>query len=175
LHSPKPLVVFVVGHEKWGKSWTFRALSADAGSRRVTIGGITFHVRRSSNDDITKTRPNGYKNYIRSLSPALKPYVIAALCPKFNGMSDCDNPMKYAGGFLKSLKREGYRLFFWIIEHKWRKRNQTPKAVSREEISVLRKYAKQTRGRVKVFSRENAESSERARELRIFVSTILRA
>jgi hypothetical protein len=173
LRSTKPLVVFVVGHERWGKSWTFRALCRDFGSRRVNIDGTVFRVRRTSNDDITKRRPDSYKDFIRSLSPALKPHVMAALCPKFRGISNCDNPKKYAGVYLKVLQKQGYRLFFWVLEYRWRKPRQLPATISIKEISVLRRYAKRTRGRVRVFSEKNAKASKRARELRRFAAGIL--
>src|SRR6266478_2533605 len=67
----KRLVAFVVGHEKWGKTYTLRALCGPT-ARRVTIGGIEFLVRRSSNDDITTQKPNGYIKFINSLSAPLE-------------------------------------------------------------------------------------------------------
>jgi hypothetical protein len=59
--NTKRLVAFVVGHEKWGKTFTLRALCGHA-AKRVTIGGVEFFVRRSSNDDI---RPRDADKYIK--------------------------------------------------------------------------------------------------------------
>jgi len=173
MRTPKPLVVFVVGHEKWGKSYTFRALCKDFRSRRTDISGTYFSVRRSSNDDITRTRRHRYRNFIESLSPTTKPLVVAALCPKFRGISESSLPEKYADPFLRNLQSKGYRLSFWVIEHEWPKPNRPVGRVSAKEISVLREYAKSTRGQVTVFSKMKAEASARAKELCLFIEGML--
>ncbi len=156
----KRLVAFVVGHEKWGKTYTLRALCGPT-ARRVTIGGIEFLVRRSSNDDITTQKPNRYIKFIHSLSA---PLVIAALCPKFKKISNSNLRQKFADDLLKRLQRKGYTLFFWVIKHRWGKSD----SIHPKEISELRKY-----GRVRVFDRVDARSRVRAKAFRAFVSGIL--
>src|SRR5712692_9148538 len=127
----KRLVAFVVGHEKWGKTYTLRALCGPNGNR-VTIGGVEFFVRRSSNDDIKPQKPNRYIKFIHSLS---RPYVIAALCPKFKKISKCNLRQKFADDLLKTFQRKGYRLFFWVIKYRWGK---SDRYIHRKEISELR-------------------------------------
>jgi DUF2971 family protein len=89
-------------------------------------------------------------------------------------ISECKQPMKFADKLLETLRRKGYRLFFWVIEHKWRERNEPSKVVSKREISALRKYARKTHGKVKIFSRENAKAEERGTAFHRFVSGIIR-
>jgi hypothetical protein len=48
----QPKIVFVVGHERWGKSKTLRSLTnGNIHRRRIIISGTEFYVRRMSNDD----------------------------------------------------------------------------------------------------------------------------
>jgi len=157
----RKLVVFVVGHEKWGKTFTLRALCGRT-ARRVTIGGVEFFVRRSSNDDIQRRKPNKYIRFVRSLS---KPHVIAALCPKFKKISKSSLRQKFADDLLKTLRRRGYRLFFWVIKYRWGRSDQY---ILLEEISELRKY-----GRVRVFDGVKETSRVRAKAFRAFVLSIL--
>ncbi len=157
----KRLVAFVVGHEKWGKTYTLRALCGPSGNR-VTIGRVEFFVRRSSNDDIKPQKPNRYIKFIHSLS---RTYVIAALCPKFKKISKCNLRQKFADALLKALQRKGYRLFFWVIKYRWGK---SDRYIRPEEISELRKY-----GRVRVFERVDAKDRVRAKSFRAFVLSTL--
>lgn len=161
------LVVFVVGHENWGKSYTLRALkqicNRQVRHRRVSIKGIQFLVRATSNDDV----PKRYAAFINGLR---FPHLIAALCPKFKKSSKRDNPRKLADRLLSRLQEKGYSLFFWVIRYKW----TGLAAIHHQEISELRKYASRTGGRVRVFARAGVEDLERARDLRRFVSAIVR-
>jgi len=158
------LVAFVVGHEKWGKSYTLRALHAicGEGANRVTIGKTEFLVRRSSNDDIRQKKPDSYINFMYSVS---SPYVIAALCPKFKKLRNYNHPKKVTDGILRGLRRKGYRLVFWVIKYRW---GNSDKYVSRKEISELRRY-----GRVKVFEKVDAKNQARAKSFRAFVFSTL--
>ena len=161
-------VAFVVGHEKWGKSHTLRALHAryGRGANHVFIGKKTeFFVRKSSNDDITKKRPermHSYINFMRSLS---RPYVIAALCPKFKKLRNYNLPKKAADDILRRLRVKGYKLFFWVIKYRWGKPSCR---ISRWEITQLRRY-----GKVKIFKGINVEDRERAKYFRAFVLSVL--
>ncbi len=75
---PKGKIAFVVGHANWGKSKTLSALTnGNYRLRRTTIAEDEFFIRRMSNDD----QPKGYIKFMLSLDPALRPYLIAALCP----------------------------------------------------------------------------------------------
>ncbi len=155
-------VAFVVGHENWGKSYTLRALFDICGRRGncVTIDGIEFFVRKTSNDDIVK-HPRSYIEFMNRLS---KPYVIAALCPKFKTFAKPDNDLKLADDILQALRRKGYRLFFWVIEHKW---DRPTEVINQNEISELRRH-----GGVGIFTGVNHEAQIRAAAFREFVSNI---
>jgi hypothetical protein len=97
-------------------------------------------------------------------------HVISALCPKFKKISHCkkNERRKLADGILNGLRRKGYRLFFWVIKYKW---DNPDEFISPKEISELRKHAKRTHGRLKVFARVGVTGQERARQFRRFVST----
>lgn len=148
-----------MGHERWGKSFTLRALEGicDHRGRRVTIREVEFLVRKMSNDD----QPEGYSNFMDRVS---RPYVIAALCPKFKKLRNYDKPSKVVDGVLRGLGGRGYMLSFWVIEHKW----GSTEVVSAEEMSELRHY-----GTVTVFGGVGVHSVERAREFRRFVASII--
>lgn len=171
MHSPKPLVIFVVGHERWGKSHTFRALFGKPKSkRRTSLEGVQFWLRRTSNDDISRKHPDRYKNFIDGLLPSDKPYVIAALCPKFKGISESDNPNKFAEGFLKSLQRKGYRLNFWVLLHQWKR---PERMVLKKEISVLNRYAKGKQA-VEIYRKQNPKARDKKAALGSFISGVIR-
>lgn len=150
---------FVVGHEHWGKTRTLRALmQICAGEgRRVTIGDQEFFVRATSNDD----RPKHYREFMTSTEWS---YLVAALCPKFKKLSNFDNPRKEADEVLQGLQQRGYRLFFWVIEHKW---SAPSRVVEPNEINELRRY-----GTVEIFAGQRVEAEQRAREFRDFVMNV---
>lgn len=158
----RKLVAFVVGHEHWGKSYTLLALKQICGSRRshwyVTIDDSRFRVHTSSNDDF----PMRYKNFILSYSGD---HLIAALCPKFRKFSNYNRREKTIEEILRSLRRRGYTLVFWVIKHKW---SEPVRVVSGEEISELRKY-----GKVKVLDQVRVGDRERAKRFRSFVLRVL--
>jgi hypothetical protein len=126
MHKGK--IAFVVGHARWGKSETLRSLTNDNYRIKYTkIGGEEFFIRRMSNDD----KPRGYVKLMKSLAPKLRPYLIAALCPKFDKSSP-----SYATEFLQTLRANGYQLFFWVIHHQYDKTG----VITAEEIQQLQKY-----------------------------------
>lgn len=159
--EPKRLV-FVVGHEDWGKSRTLRALIdvCHGQGKRINIDGTELFVRMMSNDD----KPKPYHEFMRSLS---KPYVIAALCPKFRSLRNYDDSAKAVDSTFEILQQHGYKFYFWVIEHKWQEEEMV---ITREELSELRRY-----GTVEVFERRGVESIQRARQLRSYVSNVVLA
>jgi len=155
-------VSFVVGHEHWGKSRTLRALTnGDSYQRKITIGGVEFYVRRTSNDDF----PERYVEFMNSRDPNTMPNLIASLCPKFEKLNNYDNTLKIADAVLRALRGKGYQLFFWVIEHRW---GNPASVVTENEISELYRY-----GPVQVFSEIDAKDSVRAAELRTFVADVV--
>ena len=69
-----------MGHANWGKSKTLKALTKESVRvKKTTISNVEFFIRRMSNDD----QPEGYVEFMKSLNPSTRPYVIAALCPQF--------------------------------------------------------------------------------------------
>lgn len=153
------VAAFVVGHEHWGKSWTLRELDqiCRRRGRRITISGVEFLVRKTSNDDY----PKRYNKFIDSIS---RPCLIAALCPKFRKLRNYDDSRKIADQNLQTLRRRGYRLFFWVIKHRW----NSAGVVTRDEISELGNY-----GTVEVLAIANMEARRRAREFRRFVTNVV--
>ena len=153
---PKGKIAFVVGHAHWGKSSTLRALTnGDFRVRRTTIAGDEYFIRRMSNDD----QSEGYIKFMMSLDPALRPYLIAALCPQF------DEPAAATDSILATLRTKGYQLFFWVIEHQY----GTSKIVAAEEIKRLRGF-----GKVEVFSSPSAEAAARSNYFKLFVKNVVR-
>jgi len=154
MHKGK--IAFVVGHERWGKSQTLSALTnGNFRLRRITIAGVKFFIRRMSNDD----QPDGYIKFMKSINPARRPYLIAALCPRFN------NHATETNSILSTLRAKGYQLFFWVIEHQYR----TSAVVKTKEIKRLRKF-----GKVNVFS-ARAEAAARSASFKRFVSNVVRS
>ena len=150
----KGKIAFVVGHRNWGKSQTLRALTDDNyRARRTTIDGVEFFIRRMSNDDYS----DSYVEFMSSLDPALRQYLIAALCAQF------DDPAVATDAILKNLRAKGYQLFFWVIEHQY----GTSEVVTAKEIQRLRTF-----GKVEVFS-ATAESTTRAKSFKRFVSNVV--
>lgn len=159
----KEMVVFVVGHESWGKSRTLRSLIAicRGHGRRVVIVDHEFFLRMTSNDD----RPRAYRRFAKS---ARRPYIVAALCPKFKKFRRIHGePEKEVDRTLQGMQERGFRLFFWVLKHKWR---NPARMVTTAEISEMHRY-----GIVRVFGRQNVQANKRASDLRAFIAgTVLR-
>jgi hypothetical protein len=111
-----------------------------------------------SNDDW----PESYHDFMNSTR---RPYLIAALCPKFKKLRRDDDPRKEIDATLQALQERGYRLYFWVIERKW---GDQASVVGRDELSELRRY-----GTVEVFAGQDVESDQRARRFRSFVSDVV--
>lgn len=152
-------IAFVVGHESWGKTYTLRALIniCQGSGHRVTIDEVEFLLRMTSNDD----RPNDYRRWMGRIT---RPHIIAALCPKFARLENYERPQETIETTLRTIQDKGYRMFFWVIEHKW----HDDAIITPRELSELRRY-----GRVEVFSEVNAEAERRARHLRSFISQVV--
>jgi len=148
----KPIIVFVVGHESWGKSHTLRFLTHGSWrARYIEIKGTEFYIRRMSNDD----RPKSYIEFMESLSPQHTKFLIAALCPNF------ERENARTASILESLNVRGYQLFFWVIQQRYASNEQ----IKPSEITQLKSY-----GVVELFS-ENAQAQQRADALRMFIET----
>lgn len=151
----KKNIVFVVGHESWGKSRTLSALTdGNYRQRRIVIKGVEFYIRRMSNDD----RPKSYVDFMTSISLTKTPQLIATLCPNFTRSNAKTEHV------LRSLKEKGYSLYFWVIEHQ----HGTSQVVTEDEIKRLRAF-----GYVEIFSQQ-AEASVRSMRFKKFViNTVL--
>jgi hypothetical protein len=147
-------IAFVVGHSNWGKSKTLTALTnGNHHLRKTTIAGDEFFIRRMSNDDQTE----GYIKFMMSLDPAIRPYLIAALCPQFDDLTIGTHAI------LSTLHGNGYGLFFWVIEHQYK----TDRVVTAKEITLLRGF-----GTVEVFTKK-AEASVRSKGFKEFVKNVV--
>ena len=101
-------IFFVVGHSNWGKSSLLRAMTdGNSYQKKIIITNTEFFIRRMSNDD----QPQGYVEFMRSLTPQSRPNVVAAFCPKFNSNGDTDPAI------LQPLKEKGYELLFWVMRN----------------------------------------------------------
>lgn len=144
-------VIFVVGHENWGKSKTLKALTDDNYRiKNYKIDNTSWFIRRMSNDD----QPNDYYNFMKNLDPKIKPNVIATFCPNFD-KDRYDITVK----ILHDLKNKHYELYFWVLEYQF----STKKKMSSSYIDELRNF-----GTVEVYSKFE-QSNIRAVSLRTFI------
>jgi len=151
---PKGKIAFVVGHSNWGKSSTLKALTGGSHHQRwITVLNEPVFIRRMSNDD----KYESYIDFMRKLDPAIRPYLIAALCPVFG---DQDND---TADILKGLRDKGYELFFWVIERKY---------IGSDSIALNDIERLHTFGIVEVFSR-TAEAEVRAKNFKTFAKTVV--
>jgi hypothetical protein len=152
----KPKIIFVVGHKNWGKSRTLRALTnGNHWQRKITISRKDFFIRRMSNDDQLK----GFYEFCKSISPNKMPLIIATLCPIFK------SPDLQIPKILTSLKKKGYKLFFWVIKHNYKFPEIT---VTSYEITQLKQF-----GKVKVFS-EHKNDSIRGQLFKRYVKSLVK-
>jgi hypothetical protein len=157
----RKLIIFVVGHEDWGKTRTLNSLKANYPSqgRRIWVEDTEFLVRTMSNDDM-------WESYTRFMADTSRSAIIAALCPKFKAlMSPAEISGKAIDGLLNSLKLRGYELIFWVIERQW----GTKRKITPGELSELRRF-----GTVTILS-EQVESNVRAAKLYEFVTRVCSA
>ncbi|EOW9129308.1 hypothetical protein G6364_17445 [Vibrio cholerae] len=141
-------IVFVVGHENWGKSKTLKALTDNSRYiKNYEIGEHEWFIRRMSNDD----QPDGYYDFMDNLT---KSYLIAAFCPNFD-----DERYDITVDLLSKLKDKGYELYFWVLKTQFTSGNK----MSSDYIAKLKDY-----GTVEVFS-QICEADIRASELRKFI------
>src|SRR5688500_7379453 len=109
----KGIAFVLVGHKNWGKSRTLKALSDDnAHLQRITIKSYNFFIRRMSNDDVFKTFPNKFTNFVKELDPDLLPYLIITLCPSFR------DKLPKTEFVLQNLAKK-YELFFFVLRYKY--------------------------------------------------------
>jgi hypothetical protein len=147
-------IIFIVGHEKWGKSETLRALTnGDYYQKKITISGIPFFVRRMSNDD----KPAEYVRFVESVDPFYKPQIIAALCPNF------ERKKARTEYVLATLQSKGYKLFFWVIESQYK----TSNVVTPLEIQRLREF-----GKVEVYTKKT-EADVRSKRFMEFIANAI--
>jgi hypothetical protein len=152
------IAILVVGHENFGKTHNLKKLTDDSSPRWFELFGRNFFLRRGSNDDAWFE----YKKMIEKLDPKKKPDIILAFCPKFG-----DDTKKHIAGFvIKALKAKGYKLFFWVIKHRFKNPEET---VTDAEIKRLESH-----GVVEVFKKINPSPLAGAEDLRKFIKAALR-
>lgn len=141
-------IVFVVGHENWGKSKTLKAFTDNSRYiQNYKLAGHEWFIRRMSNDD----QPDGFYNFMDSLT---KSYLIAAFCPNFD-----DDRYEITVNLLNELQNKGYELYFWVLKVQFSSGDN----MSGNYIDKLRDF-----GTVEVYS-QNCEADTRASELRKFI------
>jgi hypothetical protein len=142
---------FVVGRAGWGKSHTLRSLTrGNTHVRWKKIAAKWVFIRRMSNDDLTAE----WKDFINSLTPEEKPYLIIAACPTRDVVA-----------FMEKLRGRGYTLFFWIVRHCSEDRSQL---MEDEEIARFRAL-----GEI-AFCQQPADREQRARQLESFIQARIR-
>jgi predicted MPP superfamily phosphohydrolase len=150
---------FLVGHRNWGKSRTLRALTN--GSRRwyIVVKAVRFFIRRRSNDDVR----DDFIRFLNTLDPKQKPYVIVALCPKFDERST-NSKKRNTEKMLRQL-REKYNLFFFVLIHQWHENGNG--RISDGEIQMLRRL-----GHVELYRANNRRDDAditRAKKFRKYI------
>lgn len=141
-------VVFVVGHENWGKSKTLKALTENSSHiKKYTFGANVWFIRRMSNDDL----PDGYYDFMDKLT---KSHLIAAFCPNFD-----EERYEVTVDLLKKLQNKGYKLYFWVLKVQFTSGIE----MSTDYINSLKKF-----GDVEVYTKKS-EASIRSSELRKYI------
>jgi len=140
-----PRVFFIVGRARWGKSWTFRALTGGL-QRSTQIRGLTFVVKRRSNDDID----GEWLELIDGLDPDAAPYVLVAMCPEMDTLPA-----------LERMRRRGYQLFFWVIGE--RSDGGRGRTITEDEVSPFGRLG------LTEFCRQPADEGDRAKQLKAFI------
>ncbi|QTL95167.1 hypothetical protein [Aeromonas jandaei] len=144
-------IIFVVGHENWGKSKTLKALTDNNRYvKNYELGGLSWFIRRMSNDD----QPAGYYKFMDKFT---NPNLIAAFCPNFD-----DERNEITINLLKKLSNKGYEIYFWVLKIQF----TSGVSMSSNYIDKLKDF-----GEVEVYSK-NSESSIRATELRKYIEKI---
>lgn len=150
----KGRIFFVVGHRRWGKSTTLRALTGRRLARSFLINSHKFYIRRTSNDDVRIGEPpTGYYEFLSHLKPEQNLHVLATLCPTLWDKRLFNN--------LRRLKAS-YQLFFFVLKRRWDGKRQ----ISVEEISALRKLGI---GRRTYEFKKEGEATQRANSLKLFI------
>lgn len=143
-------IVFLVGHENFGKSKTLKALTSGVVQYRYwKLGDIQYQIRRMSNDDLT----DQWKEYIDSFIASKGSDLIIAMCPDFRTRE------KATKSYLTKLSKN-YRLRFFVLKYAYGRSEM----VKDEEIEQLREF-----GEVKLYEKKNTEASTRAKEFKAFV------
>lgn len=136
----------VVGHKRWGKSKTLKALTGGRLFQYWRVGDYELFIRRMSNDDV----PEDFREFVRSLRPTNRQYVILAFCPVFEE-GDAD-------ATLRDLRRN-YDIFSFVLRHAFDRRRR----ITQDEVEGLQRY-----GEVEVLE-DHAEASDRAAAFRDFI------
>lgn len=119
----------VVGHEKWGKSFTLKKFIGSAHKHKIEINGKWFYVKHMSNDDISGELYEWVNNFIKKYHN--KYYgLISALCPDF------ENLEKKTKKILELLTDFDISIKFFVLD----KNYKSKKPISESEISILKKY-----------------------------------
>ncbi len=140
----------LIGHRHWGKSRTLRALTGGRLTRRDTIAGRTFRIRRTSNDDL----PSEFEHFVRSLQPATDPFVIVPMCPNFGGVQ------ADAESLLRELTSK-YQVFIWVLQQAY----GGGREINRQEIAELTRF-----GTVGIDQHSDHEARRRAVTFQRFIA-----
>jgi GTP-binding protein EngB required for normal cell division len=140
----------LVGHSNWGKSRTLKCLTGNSRYvKKIPIAGITFFIRRMSNDD------DG-QSLLDFVSKIDQPNIIMTLCPNFQENEKTID-------ILSTLTSNNYYLFFFVLKYKY---DQSQK-ISQEEIEELKNYSDSNF--IEIFNDKNSPDYLRANEFRRFI------
>jgi hypothetical protein len=125
---PKPNTAarafLVVGHRHWGKSRTLRAVTNGKSGGWIKLNGKWFFVRLMSNDDIPKSNPDSYREFVTRLDPGQKPLILLAYCPETSPYP-----------IIRALAAK-YELFMWVLRHDYHR----TRTISADEINALTRF-----------------------------------
>jgi hypothetical protein len=139
----------LVGHAHWGKSKTLTALTdGNWNVRYITIKGVEFKIKRSSNSD--------------NLEPCLE-FVKNVTYPNLIIAFSSDGPEERQ--ILEILKRK-YDLYFFVLQHKY---NNPDSEISEAENKLLEAYSNS----IESYTPKHEPAEKRATAFRAYIKSKL--
>jgi hypothetical protein len=138
----------VVGHTRWGKSSTLKALTDDRPVWYWKFQEKTFFVKRMSNDDGI----DQWRDAVSPSRPEKHPLLVVAMCPNEDAVET-----------LEGLSCD-YDLNFWVIRHQFAGNG----VVTDDQLKPFLRL-----GTFEIFGDKRAEAEARGQALRTFIKNSL--
>jgi hypothetical protein len=139
----------LVGHQNWGKSKTLTALTGGSHYvRKITIKGVEFFIRRTSNSD---SEPS-YLTFIKNVTA---PNLIISFSSNFGNTAQ-----------ILSILQSKYDLYFFVLECQY---NNPAISIPGTEISQLKPHAAPPN----IYSPKQSPAPTRAAAFRAYIESQL--